>query len=163
MSSPGAHSTPVPARELLDYLRGRGATVVGVNGSHARVRLPNDAVVTVVVTQDHASALVLRGVANGLGVTYKALRADLGYPIQDKGKPRASCAAATPTTKTASKADVRRTAAALREELRHIETDALGRDRDPSVYARAHRTMLAALKALGGYRSADAALRRIAR
>lgn len=163
MSRDGAHTTPVSARELLSYLRGRGATIVNVSGSHVRLRLSPGSHVTVVATQANVTAVVLRAVANGLGITYKALRDELGYPIQSKGKPRASCAAKTPTTKTASKADVRRTAATLRNELRHIETDATERDRDPSVYARAHRTLLDALNVLSGYRNADTALRRTAR
>lgn len=152
----------MPARELLDYLLKRGATVANVSGSHVKLRMPAGTAATVVATQDHVTAVVLRRCAAGLGVSYKALREALGYPIQSKGKPRANCAAAKPTTKTASKADVRRTAAAVRDELRYIETDATGRDRDPSVYARAHRTLLDALETLKRYRAADA-LRRNAR
>jgi hypothetical protein len=152
----------VHSRELFAYLVKRGATVTHASGSHVRVRLPNGTHVGYVAMKDQVSAVVLRGIATGLGMTYKALREALGHPIQAKGKPRAGCAAA-PAAKPASKADVRRTASALRDELRYIETDATGRDRDPAVYARAHRTMLAALKALGAYRNADATLRRTAR
>lgn len=160
MKLTSAHATPVTARELFDHLTKQcGAEITRISGTHARVRFPNGRYATIVATQDHVSALVLRNVARGLGLSYPELRRRLGAPVQSKGKPRPKLRAA-PTTRVASKADVRRTAATIRDELRHIEADATDRDRDPSVYDRAHKTLLAALKALGTYRSADAAMRR---
>jgi len=163
MTSPGAaassaHSTPVPARVLFDYLTKRGAIVVRQTGSHVRVKFPNGQQAGVVASQGKSvSTTILRDIATKLGMSYPGLREALGYPVQVKGKPRAALRA-VPARQT-SKGDVRRAAVKLRTELGDIERDATTRDRDPSVYKRAATAIEAARKELAAYRVTDVLIR----
>lgn len=130
-----AHTTPFHGRELSEYIvKVHGGVHTRTTGSHKFFRLPNGGEVgsvkdTQIVTARHA-----RNVADILGMTYRELREDIGFPVPKAGgalkhKPRART-----EKRTVTKGQVTRVATGMRDDITDLLKSLAG-DRDPQVYA----------------------------
>jgi hypothetical protein len=171
--APNSHTSPVPWKELRDWLiHKRGAVFVRQGGTHIRMRLPNGQSCNIVATQENVSNVVMRAVVDALNWTqvdgrsvpipptdrrfmrYPDLREALGYPVQQRNKGKAE----RQQTTRHGKGDVRRLLEQVRYKLNSLEQE-IERDRDPSVYKRLCGALLGADDELTGYFHEDAVIR----
>lgn len=157
--SPGLE--PFRGRVLYDYLtRKQGARVTRQPGtSHISADLPNGRRVGMAPPSDQVTKSLMRQIAGQLDMTYPELRADMGYPIVERNKPRGK-------VERQERAVGKSTALATLNDL--IDTAEIIKgliyygDRDPTTYARVHDAAYGALQELNHVRSTDALLRQVA-
>lgn len=79
---------PYDGKRLTAYLEAKGAKFVRQTGSHLHFEMPNGARVGSLI-HGAVPSVMARGTATALGIPYKQMRAELGFPIVDTGRSRA--------------------------------------------------------------------------
>lgn len=141
---------PYNGRTLRRYLEDKhGATFDRQNGSHVHLRLPDGQRVGVLAPSDRITSSLAREIARKLSLTYPDYRAEIGYPIQQRRKGRNIT---TDRANPVGRNDVIRLLTEIRHELDIIESDISSGDRDPSIYRRAHESLVAGKAEITSFR-----------
>jgi hypothetical protein len=153
---------PFTGRELRKYLEEKhGAVYLRQPGtSHISMRLDNGQRVGCPPPSDPVEASLTRAIARAVGMTYPQIRADIGYPIVNKGKPRFKPVEDKP--KPVGKPTVRRVLAEVQAALEYIDAETRQGDRDPAILRKAHEALCGARTELTGFRTHMDMIRQLA-
>lgn len=126
---------PFQGKTLSAYIEAKGGEHLRTTGSHILFEMPSrlgSVKPDQWVTRSHAADIARR-----LGMSYRDFRADIGHPITASGsRPRHKAPPKAAKT-DASKGQVLRTIAEVREMLNELDSSLRNGQRDPSVYAQA--------------------------
>jgi hypothetical protein len=155
------HVEAFRGRTLYTYLiNKKSARLVRQPGtSHIRVELPNGQRCGAVPPSDLVTKALMRKIAEALGMTYPELRADMGLPVIDKGKPRGKIEV---SERVVGKSTALHTLNELIDLAETIKGVIYYGDRDPAIYARVHDSAFVAYQELNYVTSTDALLRQVA-
>lgn len=155
------HVEAFRGRTLYEYLvNKKDARIVRQPGtSHIRVELPNGQRCGAVPPSDLVTKALMRKIAEALGMTYPELRADMGRPVIDKGKPRGKVETPERIVGKATALSALNDLIDLAEVLKGVIYYG---QRDPAIYARVHDAAFVAHQELNYVRSTDRLLRQVA-
>lgn len=128
------HNEPFGWDVVTAYLERKGGVFVRQTGSHLHYRMPNGQMAG---SGTHADVptTIMRKNAEALGMSYKAMRADMGWPIVSAGRSSFKPKQANAPARTVSKADVLNRIDGISSALGDVRATLTNGLRDPSLYA----------------------------